>query len=87
MGLNDDVKPKRRGIFSRFEHSTDSATSEDTSRPSSSHKFHIPGRKRGQSGQGAELGSINGAVPNGTTPLANKPTPSVVKETDDGVIR
>ena len=87
MGLNDDVKPKRRGIFSRFEHSADSVTSEDTSRPSSSHKFHIPGRKRGQSGQGAELGNINGVVPNGTAPLANKTAPPVVKEVDDDVIR
>ncbi|MCJ1400181.1 hypothetical protein MMC11_003385 [Xylographa trunciseda] len=87
VGLNDDVKPKRRGIFSRFEHSADSLAGEDTSRPSSSHKFHIPGRKRGQSGQGAELGNIDGPVQNGTTPLPNKATPSVVKEADDGVVR
>lgn len=66
VGLNDDVKPKRRSIFSRFDHSVDSPTNEDTSRPGSSHRgFHIPGRKRGTSGQGSELGNINGIVPKG----------------------
>ncbi|MCJ1475952.1 hypothetical protein MMC13_004616 [Lambiella insularis] len=66
VGLNDDVKPKRRSIFSRFDHSVDSPTSEDSSRPGSSHRgFHIPGRRRGQSGQGSELGNINGIAPKG----------------------
>ena len=59
VGLNDDVKPKKKGFFSRFGDLTESATPEDSSRPGSSHRgFHLPGRKRGQSGQGAELGSI-----------------------------
>ncbi|BDD54776.1 hypothetical protein MAP00_000366 [Monascus purpureus] len=61
VGLNDDVKPKKKGIFSRlgdFSSSNDSQ-SPNNSRPSSSHLgFHIPGRKRGQSGGASELGSI-----------------------------
>ena len=73
MGLNDDTKPKRKSIFSRFGDSVDPPSSEEGSRPSSSHRgFHLPGRKRGQSGQGAELGNIT------------KPAP---RETDDEVIR
>ena len=60
VGLHDDVKPKRRTFFSRFGDSAEAtAGSENGSRPNSSHHgFHLPGRKRGQSGQGAELGSI-----------------------------
>jgi len=54
VGLNDD-KPKKRGFLSRF---TDESAGPD-SRPSSSHHgFHLPGRKRGQSGAGAELGDM-----------------------------
>lgn len=57
--MNDEVKPKKKGFFSRFGDSTESANPEEASRPGSSHRgFHLPGRKRGQSGQGAELGSI-----------------------------
>lgn len=62
VGLNDEMKhpPKKRGIFARFgENSESSAVGGDNSRPSSSHRgFHLPGRKRAQSGQGAELGQI-----------------------------
>ena len=80
VGLNDDVKPKRKSLFSRFEHSTEAPTSEDTSRPNSSHRgFHLPGRKRGQSGQGAELGNIENDVPVSTSALATK-------ESEDGII-
>ncbi|MCJ1314630.1 hypothetical protein MMC25_008312 [Agyrium rufum] len=65
--------PKRKGLFARFGESSTtepSSTNNNTgangqsqqseSRPGSSglHNFHIMGRKRGQSGQGAELGSI-----------------------------
>ncbi|MCJ1336057.1 hypothetical protein MMC09_001332 [Bachmanniomyces sp. S44760] len=63
VGLNDEAKPKKKGLFSRFGDSgeTPALASDDGSRPSSSHRgFHIPGRKRGQSGQGAELGHMNG---------------------------
>ena len=67
------MKPKKRGIFSRFGDQVDMPASEDAPRPSSSHRgFHLPGRKRGQSGQGAELGNID------------RPTSS---RADDGVAR
>jgi hypothetical protein len=62
VGLNDEAKqpPKKRGIFSRFGDNSETMATSDTSRPSSSHRgFHLPGRKRGQSGQGAELGNID----------------------------
>ena len=61
VGLNDETKPKKRGLFSRFGDLVDSPNSvDDSSRPTSSHRgFHIPGRKRGQSGVGAELGNID----------------------------
>lgn len=54
VGLNDEQsKPKRRGFFSKFGETTDwGAAMPITSR------FHITGRKRGLSGQGSELGSI-----------------------------
>ncbi|KAI9711625.1 MAG: hypothetical protein M1812_007148 [Candelaria pacifica] len=68
VGLNDEVKPKKRGLFSRFGDTSD-ATGSSESRPSSSHHspilhspihgFHFTGRKRGQSGQGAELRQID----------------------------
>lgn len=60
VGLNDEPKPKKKGFFARFgDSTTDGTSSNDNSRPSSSHhNFHIPGRKRGQSGQGAELGDM-----------------------------
>ncbi len=75
VGLNDEAKqpPKKRGIFSRFGDNSETSGTNDTSRPSSSHRgFHLPGRKRGQSGQGAELGNID------------RPTNEGV---DDGIIR
>ncbi|KAF2088787.1 hypothetical protein K490DRAFT_72495 [Saccharata proteae CBS 121410] len=59
VGLNDEPKPqKKKGIFSRFGDSADppaSSSPTDGSRPNSHHGFLFPGRKRGQSGQGAEL--------------------------------
>ena len=51
--------PKKRGMFSRVMASdshSDRPTSQDAANKSSWH--HFGGRKRGQSGQGAELGSI-----------------------------
>lgn len=56
--MNDDPKPKKRGWMSRLTDSTEGPLPDG--RPTSSHhSFHIPGRKRGQSGQGAELGAMN----------------------------
>ena len=77
VGLNDETKqaPKKRGLFARFGDSSDTPAATDGSRPSSSHRgFHLPGRKRGQSGQGAELGQIQQQQP-------------VITGSDDGVIR
>lgn len=75
VGLNDDPKllPKKKRIFSRFGDNHEMPPSTENSRPNSSHRgFHIPGRKRGHSGQGAELGKID------------RPPP---KLEDDGIIR
>ena len=77
VGLNDEAKPKKKGIFSRFGDTSEPASNDENSRPSSSHRgfhipSHIPGRKRGQSGQGAELNSMD----------RKKADPG-----DDGVIR
>jgi hypothetical protein len=62
IGLGDDgVKPKRKSIFARFgDTPTETPSSSHNSRPSSSHLgFRLPGRRRGHSGQGSELGNIN----------------------------
>lgn len=70
VGLNDEKKdlPKKKSIFARFGDNTEPTTSGDAPRPTSSHRgFHLPGRKRGQSGQGAELGNIDKPILNGNT--------------------
>lgn len=82
IGLNDDAKhqpPKKRSLFARFGDNSEasSSASGDNPRPTSSHKgFHFPGRKRGQSGQGAELGNIE-------RPSA----PTATNDNDDSTIR
>ena len=56
VGLNDDVKPKKRGIFSRFTSDFSStngtqSSNNTSSRPGGSHHgFHLPGIILGQSG-------------------------------------
>ena len=75
VGLNDETKhpARKKGIFSRFGDNSEPPASGENARPSSSHRgFHLPGRKRGQSGQGAELGNIDRLGTNGN---------------DDGVVR
>jgi len=57
VGLNEE-KPKKRGFLSRFTDSNDEAAAPDARPSSSHHGFHLPGRKRGQSGTGAELGDM-----------------------------
>lgn len=63
VGLDDarPMHPKKRGLFARLTESNESSTTSLESRPASSHEktswHHFGGRKRGQSGQGAELGS------------------------------
>lgn len=66
VGLaDDDTKPKKKGLFARFnETSTDAPSSGSNSRLSSTHLgLRLPGRKRGQSGQGAELSNIKPQSP------------------------
>jgi hypothetical protein len=65
VGLNDEPKPKKKSIFARFADSSNDAPipAAENDRPPSAHQhhgFHLPGRKRGQSGQGSELGSLDG---------------------------
>jgi hypothetical protein len=62
VGLNDEVKPKKKTFLSRFgESASDNATNSTEPTAPAHHTFHllsITGRKRGQSGKGAELGTI-----------------------------
>ncbi|KAI9051114.1 hypothetical protein LZ554_005217 [Drepanopeziza brunnea f. sp. 'monogermtubi'] len=56
VGLNDEAKqPKKKGFFSKF---GDSNNETGTQSPITS-RFHIGGRKRGQSGVGEELGYMS----------------------------
>tara|TARA_R110002060_G_scaffold31338_3_gene41933 strand:- start:397 stop:672 length:276 start_codon:yes stop_codon:yes gene_type:complete len=56
VGLNDEQakQTKKKGFFSKF---GDSNADSTTQSPTTS-RFHIGGRKRGQSGVGEELGNI-----------------------------
>jgi hypothetical protein len=60
VGLHDEVKPKKRGLFARFGDSAESNATPPTDGrpPSSHHNFLFTGRKRGQSGKGEELRNI-----------------------------
>jgi len=59
VGLHDEIKPKKRGLFARFGDSAESTPTPSEARPMPSHhNFLFNGRKRGQSGQGAELRHI-----------------------------
>jgi len=62
VGLNDEQvkQPKKKSFFSKFGDGSDAARPQS---PNTS-RFHLPGRKRGQSGVGEELGVIK---PPGTT--------------------
>lgn len=54
VGLNDEQnKVKRKGFFSKF-----GETGEYRAPSPTTSRFHITGRKRGHSGQGAELANI-----------------------------
>lgn len=67
VGLNDETKPKKKGLFSRF---GDSSDSPQTGK-SIPFGLHIPGRKRGQSGAGSELRSMKEPTPV-VTPAENR---------------
>ncbi|KAI9825486.1 MAG: hypothetical protein M1826_006982 [Phylliscum demangeonii] len=56
VGLAEDVKPKKRSIFPRFIAGSDASTSAASA--GYHHGFSFAGRKRGLSGQGAELHNI-----------------------------
>ncbi|PYH44489.1 uncharacterized protein BP01DRAFT_357793 [Aspergillus saccharolyticus JOP 1030-1] len=58
VGLDDEneTKPKRKSIFSRFGDFTSSDSHNSSNSKSSTLGFHIPGRKRGQSNGASELG-------------------------------
>lgn len=57
VGLDDQKQhPRKRGFFSKF---SDAQSSDRESSPQASMSRFLPGRKRGQSGQGAELGTID----------------------------
>lgn len=64
VGLEDEnakpaaQPPKKKGIFSRFGDfaSTDAPSSMTSNFPHL--PFHLPGRRRGQSGAGSELGAM-----------------------------
>lgn len=57
VGLNDEPKPqpKKRGIFSRFGDNNSTTEAKPDEKASTGHHFSLTGRKRAESGQGAEL--------------------------------
>ena len=55
VGLQDEAKPKKKGIFARF---GDSSDAQPGNKSATSFGFHIPGRKRGQSGGASELSAM-----------------------------
>lgn len=70
VGLNDEAKSKKKGLFSRF--GGDSSDALQSGNKSTSFGFHIPGRKRGQSGGGSELGAMKGPTSVATPMAENK---------------
>ncbi|KIV88794.1 hypothetical protein PV10_08437 [Exophiala mesophila] len=54
--LNEDAKnqPKKKSFLSRF----GDASGEHSGKEDGKHHFHLPGRRRGQSGTGSELGEV-----------------------------
>ncbi|KAJ5832240.1 hypothetical protein N7474_000551 [Penicillium riverlandense] len=63
VGLNDEAKPKKKGIFARFGDSSGETQQSGGAKPTSTFGFHIPGRKRGQSAGGSELNPMNTPAP------------------------
>lgn len=84
VGLNDENKPpaqnmqqaqKRKSFFSKFGDDLTPPAS-----PNTSSRFHLPGRKRGQSGQGAELGEISRPGSEKAISTEGKGFPTEIKE-------
>ncbi|KAL5341853.1 hypothetical protein BJX70DRAFT_358115 [Aspergillus crustosus] len=67
VGLEDEeAKPKKKGIFSRFGDfsSSDAQSSGSTSKPTSHHGFHLPGRKKAQAPPpSSEMGAMKSPAP------------------------
>jgi pumilio family protein 6 len=65
VGLDDEgVKPKKKGIFSRFgDFSGDGQSGASTSKPTSHLGFHLPGRKKAQAPPSSEMGAIKSPAP------------------------
>lgn len=59
VGLHDEIKPKKKSLFARFAETDHSNPTATPTSPLPHHGFSFPGRKRGHSGQGAELGKID----------------------------
>jgi len=56
--LNDEAakaQPKKKSFLSRFSETSNDAVAESKD---GKHHFHFPGRRRGQSGSGSELGEV-----------------------------
>lgn len=70
VGLNDETKPKKKGLFSRFGDSSSDAQSSGA-KPSTPFGFHMPGRKRGQSGGASELNAMKSPPPVSVTTAEN----------------
>ncbi|KAI9784526.1 MAG: hypothetical protein M1816_000792 [Peltula sp. TS41687] len=69
VALSDGLKPKKRTLFSRFGDSSDANSSSAPSGSSHHHGFSFTGRKRGLSGQGAELRDIPRPVSSGASEI------------------
>ena len=70
--LHDEVAkqhPKKKSFLSRF---SDSNNDSGPNPESKSHHFHLPGRKRGQSGSGSELGEVKRPGSKGDIEVTNK---------------
>ncbi len=74
VGLNDEPKPqaqKKRGLFSRFgDNANTNANEKQEDRSASTHHFSLTGRKRAESGGGAELKPI--AKPTADVPIETR---------------
>jgi hypothetical protein len=70
VGLNDEPKPqpKKRSIFSRFGDNSH-ANEKQEERPASGHHFTPFGRKRAESGAGAELKPMPKTAPEVATEM------------------
>jgi hypothetical protein len=70
--LNDEAAkqhPKKKSFLSRFSESNNDAAATPESK---SHHFYLPGRKRGQSGSGSELGEVKRPGSKGNPEAAGK---------------